>query len=229
MTPLCADRSLGHGTLLAGGRHPRRVARAATIALALALTLAAGCDQLEDVIDNNKSKLDLPIETEQKTTVPLDLGAAAGVAAGKPSPQDVSQPIAIPPVDLDLNKQSPELAKHKGAIKRIEFTGITVKPLTNTVTSALPVIEIWVGPMGGKDTTGAAKIATIPAIPAGSTAAVQATIDVAGTDAAQAHLLTLAFTQHTIAKLVVKKGENMPSGAANLELTMKLKATLNPL
>ncbi len=227
MTPPRSTRSLPLCTLIAGQTNVRRLMSAAVMALSLGL--AAGCDQLEDVIDDNKSKLDLPIETEQVTAVPLDLGAAAGAAAGQPAPQDVSQPIPIPPVDLDLNKQSPELAKHKGAIKRLEFTGITVTPLTNTVTSALPTIEIWVGPMGGKDTKGASKIATIPSIPAGSTAAVQAAIDVAGTDAAQAHLLALAFSQVTVANLVVKKGEKLPSGAANLQLKMKLKATLNPL
>lgn len=200
----------------------------AVLASALVMALV-GCDQLEEVVDNNKSKLNVPIETEQAVEVPIDLGAASGAAAGQPAPQDVDQAIAIPPAQLDLNKESKALADNKSKIKRLEFTSITATPTENTVTSALPAMEIWIGAFGAADTNGAAKIATIPSIPAGSTAPVQATIDAAGTDAAQAALLSLAFSQHTVAKLVIKKGEKLPSGAAKLQLKLKLKATLNPL
>lgn len=209
----------------------RRLTRTA-LALATAMSIglvSTGCDQLQDVVDNNKDKLNLPIETEQAAEFPLDFGAISGATAGQPSPADVDQVIPMPPADVDLNKESKPLADNKKLIKRFEVTGITATPTANTATMAIPAIELWIAPFGAKDTANAAKIATIPSIPAGSTDAVTATIDAAGMDAAQANLLTLAFTQITSARLVVKKGEAMPGGAANLKIAMKIKATLNPL
>jgi hypothetical protein len=202
------------------------LALSTTATVAIATT---GCDQLQDVVDDNKSKLNVPIETEQSAEFPIDFGAISGAAAGQPSPADLDQVIPIPPADVDLNKESKPLADNKKLIKRFEIVGITATPTTNTATMALPAIELWIGPFGAKDTANAVKIATIPSIPAGSTEAAAATIDAAGMDAAQATLLTLAFTQLTSAKLVVKKGDPMPSGAANLKITMKIKATLNPI
>ncbi len=204
--------------------------KAMLISMSAPLALAAaGCDQLQDVVDDNKSKLNLPIETAQAADFPIDFGAISGAAAGQPSPADVDQVIPIPPADVDLNKESKPLADNKKLIKRFEIVGITATPTANTATMAIPAIELWIGPFGAKDTANAVKIATIPSIPAGSTEVATATIDAAGMDAAQANLLTLAFSQITSAKLVVKKGDPMPSGAANLKITMQIKATLNPL
>ncbi|MEY3014060.1 MAG: hypothetical protein RIT45_2795 [Pseudomonadota bacterium] len=208
----------------------RRLPRAALACSLLAtVSITTGCDQINSFVDDNKSKLNVPIETEQVAQIAFDLGAVSGAAAGQPSPAAVEEKLPLPPADIDLNKESQALADNKGLIKRLEITGIEVTPTENTATSALPAFEIRIGAFGETDITKTAKIATVPAIPAGSTAVVSAAIDAAGTDAAQTNLLALAFSQHVSATMKIAKGEKMPSGAAKLDIKMKLKATLNPV
>jgi hypothetical protein len=200
------------------------LALGATLALAL-----AGCDQLQDVVDKNKDKLNVPIEVAQKTALAIDIGAATGQLAGQKAPEAMETPLPLPPADVDLNKESQALADNKALIKRLEITGIDVAPSNNSVTGDLPAFELRIGAFGAKEAKDAVLIATVPAIPAGSAAPVSAVIDAAGMDAAQTHLLALAFSQHTVATLKVAQGGDVPGGKVDLELTMKLKATLNPV
>lgn len=202
---------------------------ASTLALLIATTSLTGCDQFNNFVDNNKDKLNVPIETEQVMQLPIDLGAISGQAAGQPAPEKFEQVLPLPPADVDLNKESKPLADNKGLIKRLEITGIDITPVENTATSALPAFELRFGAFGETDVNKTVKIATVPAIPAGSTAVVQGQLDSAGMDAAQTHLLSLAFSQHTVATLKIAQGEKMPSGAAKLDIKLKLKATLNPV
>lgn len=208
---------------------PLSSAFAIVAAFVAAGLVIGGCDQFNAVVDKNADKLNVPIETEQVVEISVDIGAASGALAGQKAPDRIEQTLPLPPVDVDLNKESKALADNKGLIKRLEIVAVTVTPTTNTVTAALPKFELRIGAFGSTAAKDAFRIATIPAIPSKSTAVVDAVVDVAGTDAAQAHLLALAFSQHTVATMVVEKGADVPDGKADLKITMKLKATLNPL
>ncbi|MCO4764129.1 MAG: hypothetical protein KC502_21640 [Myxococcales bacterium] len=198
-------------------------------AFALIAAVATGCGSFSDFVDDNKNKLDIPVTTDYEFVTSFDIGGAMGAAAGKPSPAELKKAIAPPPSKVDLVLEVPALSDAKGRVKSFEILKIVVTPTTNTVTSDLPAFDLYIGPMDAKDTSGSAKIATIPAIKAGSTAVVNAVLDAAGQKAAQQWLTTLAFSQGMVATMIVKKGENVPSGKADLKIAMGLKVVLNPI
>ncbi len=200
-----------------------------TVAILVSALAFTGCDQFNKAVDDNKSLLDIPISTEYEFATSFDIGTAMGAAAGQLAPADVSKTIAPPPSDVDLVAEVQALKDAKGRVKSFEITKIVVTPTTNTVTTALPSFELYIGPIGAKDTAGSAKIATIPSIPAGSTTAVNAVLDAAGQKTAQQWLTTLAFSQGMAATMVVKKGETVPAGKADLKIAMGLKIVLNPI
>ena len=200
-----------------------------TVALLMSALALTGCDQFNKAVDDNKSLLDIPISTDYEFTTSFDIGTAMGPAAGQPAPADVSKTIAPPPSDVDLVAEVQALKDAKGRVKSFEITKIVITPTTNTLTSDLPSLELYIGPIGATDTTGSAKIATIPPIKAGATAAVNAVLDAAGQNAAQQWLTTLAFSQGMAATMVVKKGETVPGGKADLKIAMGLKIVLNPI
>ena len=202
---------------------------AGPLAIALLATALLGCDQIGQAIDDNKGKLDVPIETDYSFPTAFDVGKATGQAAGQPAPADVEHDLSVPGQDVDLIKEAPALKNAEGRVKSLEITRIEALPSTNTVTGALPSFDLLIGPLGEKDASKAKKIATIPAIPSKSTAVVKATIDAAGMKEAQQYLTTLKFSQHLVAKMVVKKGDTVPGGKADLKVTLGMKAVLNPV
>ena len=199
---------------------------AATIAV---LAIGVGCDQISDAIDENKGVLNVPIETDYTFPTAFDVGAATGALAGQKAPDKMEKDLSAPAQDVDLVKEAPALKDAKGRVKSLEITKIVAKPKSNSVTGVLPSFDIYIGALGNEDLSKAFKIATIPPIPAGSTANVNATIDSQGTADAQQHLITLAFSQFVVAKMVIEKGDQVPGGKADLDVTLGLKAVLNPI
>lgn len=197
--------------------------------LSLVVTLTVGCDQLQDTIDDPKSALNVPISTSYTFKTAFDIGAATGALAGQKAPETVEKDLSVPAQDVDLVKEAPVLKDAKGRVKSLEITKIEAKPFSNSVTGALPSFDLYIGALGEKDVAKAIKIATIPPIPSKSTDTFAATIDAQGMKDAQQHLTTLAFSQFLVAKLVVNKGEDVPGGKANLDVTLGLKAVLNPI
>ena len=189
----------------------------------------SGCDQINQKVQDNKSLLDIPIGTDYEFVTSFDIGGAMGALAGKTSPKELSQAIAPPPSNVDLIAEVQALKDAKGRVKSFEITKIEVTPTTNTVTADLPSFELYIGPLNATDTKGSAKLATIPSIKAGSTAKVSAILDAAGQNAAQQWLTSLAFSQGMVATMVVKKGGQVPSGKADLKISMGLKVVLNPI
>lgn len=207
----------------------RLSARKTGLLAVAALVALAGCDQINDAIDDNKGVLDVPIETEYAFPTSFDVGAVTGQTAGQKAPDKVEHDLSVPGQDIDLIKEAPALKNAEGRVKSLEILKIDALPTANTVTGPLPSFDLLIGALGEKDTTKAIKIATIPAIPPKSTALVQAQIDVQGLKDAQQHLTALKFSQHLVAKMVINKGEEIPGGKADLTVTLGLKAVLNPI
>ena len=205
--------------------------RTASLTLWMTLTacLALGCDQIGDFVDDNKSSLDIPINTDYEFLVPIDVGASMGPTAGQTSPADVSQTVAPPPTTVDLVEEVGALKDAKGRVKSFKISSVTVTPQTNTLTTNLPEISLVIGPQGASAIDQGQRVATIPSVAAGSTAAVSGIIDSAGQDAAQQWLTQLVFSQGTSMTLVVKKGQKVPSGRVDLKVKLALRVVLNPL
>jgi|GEM_PF-1616904 len=187
-------------------------------------TTTLGCDVVNDAAD----ALNIPIEFDHTVNFGADIGQVTGRAAGQPSPEAASFPIETGAVPVDLISQSSELAANREKVRRLELTEITVRPTSNTLTSASPPLDLYIGPKGATTKDQGVRIATIPSIPAGSTTAVSATIVAAGIDAAQQHLLTFDFVVIPAGTLSVAAGETVPDGAMDLALTLGVKAVLNP-
>lgn len=195
----------------------------AHFAVALAATFSvAACDLSSDV-------LNVPIEFDTSFSVRADVGQATGAAAGQPAPADASYPLGLGAVPVDLLAVSSQLAANRDKVRAIELTQLRALPSNNTLTAATPPMDLYVGPAGATSPEQGVKVATIPAIPAGSSQPVQGVIDAAGLEAAQASLLSFEFTFIPVATLNVHKGEAIPSGAVDLQITTGIKATFNPL
>ena len=162
----------------------------------------------------------------------LDVGALTGALAGQPAPAPgLTQDLALPPVAVDLNKSQPNIAKYaNGHIVTLEINKIAVTPSNNTLTADLPALDIYFGPATAKTVADGIKVATIPPIKAGSTTAVDATIDAAAmTQAGTKYLSTLAFSQIMDGKLVIATGGAVPGGKVDLKLDLGLHAVVTPL
>jgi len=202
------------------GSHALRSLLGASLALAAALTLTH-CDLLEEGID-------IPITFTHTVSVPVDLGAATGAAAGQAAPQDVTYPLSMGTIPVDLVSSNSQVAANRSKIQKIEFTTINVTPTTNTLTAATPVVEIYVGPAGATQPSQGILIATLPSLPAGAIASAMASIDTQNQTLAQPYLTSLNFTLLPVATLSVQQGQTIPSGAADLSVRIGIKATLNP-
>ncbi|PKN57451.1 MAG: hypothetical protein CVU23_01250 [Betaproteobacteria bacterium HGW-Betaproteobacteria-17] len=185
--------------------------------LIFATTALGGCD------------LEIPIGFNHAFDVPIALGDATGAAAGQTAPADVSYPVAMNAVTVDLVSSSTQLASNRDKVQSISLTGVTVTPRANTLTGATPPIDLYIGPAGATSPTQAVKIATLPAIPAGSTAVVTASIDATGQQNAQPWLTSLDFTVIPVATLTVKAGQTVPGGAADLHIVLGVEATVDAL
>lgn len=201
----------------------RRWRRLVVLVAVPAAVLAAGaaCDSATDL-------LDFPIEFGHTINTPVDLGQATGPAAGQPSPVDATYPLAMPAVPVDLVSANSDIAANRTKLRSVEFTGIRVAPTSNTLTAATPPIELYVGPAGATAPEQGVRIATLPAIPAGSTATASAAIDAAGQSQAQPWITSLNFTVIPKATLSVAAGQTVPGGAADLAITLDVKAVVNP-
>ena len=131
-----------------------------TTTLLLAPLMFGGCDQFSKVVEDNKSKLDIPISTDYEFVTAFDIGGAMGAAAGQTTPKDLTQSIAPPPSDVDLVAEVQALKDAKGRVKSFEILKIEVTPTTNTVTSDLPAFDLFIGPISSS--SAAAKRAAEP-------------------------------------------------------------------
>ena len=184
----------------------------------------SGCDLVNDVAE----QLNIPIEFSHTVGTAADISAVTGSLAGQTTPQDASYPVSPGAIPVDLISQSAELAANRDKVRRLELTALNALPKANTLSAALPEMTVYVGPKGATEASEGVRIATIPSIPAGSTATVTVAIDAAGMDAAQPHLMTFDFVVMLSGTLEVKSGETVPSGKLDIDLTMDVKATLNP-
>lgn len=198
--------------------------RLLAVALGSLLVASSGCDLINDTADS----LNLPIEFDHSLNANLDIGAATGQAAGQPAPADVTYDLDLPPVPVDLASANSQIAANRNKLRSVEFTSIRVQPTSNSLTSATPPLDVYIGAKGATSVDDGIKIATIPPIPAGSTGVVNATIDAAGQTAAQGHITSLDFTVILSAALDVQAGETVPGGAAALTITLAVKAVVNP-
>lgn len=210
----------------------RAIVRATTLALPLAaVTALPACDLFNQAKAAVQNAAQIPIDQMESTKVTLDLTQVIGAAAGQTTPQDLNQEITTPASPLDLNKTQPEITKYaNGHIVTLEINKIGVTPTTNTLTGDMPALDLYIGAVDAKDTSTAIKVATIPAIKAGSTAAFDAQIDTAAmTKAGTTYLSKLAFSQMMHTKLTVKAGDKVPGGKVDLKLDLGLHAVVTPL
>jgi len=173
--------------------------------------------------------LDIPISFDQTFDVRVALGDATGAAAGQTAPADVSYPLTMNPVNVDLISSSQSLANNRDKVQSIALTGVTVTPSNNTLTAATPPIDLYVGPAGMTSPAQGVRIATLPAIPAGSNGVVSASIDAAGQQNAQPWLTSLDFVILPVATLNVSQGQTIPGGAADLRVALGVEATIDAL
>ena len=71
-------------------------------------------------------------------------------------------------------------------------------------------------------------VATIPSLPAGSTATIGGQFNDPGMAAAQPYVTSLQFSMIPASTLVVEQGQTVPSGSAVLEVTLAITATVDP-
>lgn len=213
---------------LGGPMKRREHARSARIWTVIGMLLifvmgASGCALFG--IDDDLG-FDLPISAEHTFNVPIDLGALP--TSGSVAPQRLETPLPLPPAPVDLTQASPELNSNKDKLESVEITKIRVTPKTNSLTAALPPLELYVGPSGAMLPADGILIATIPSIPAGSTAEVPGQIDAVGMAAAQTHITSLKFAFIPASTLIVEEGQTVPGGSADLEITLEITATVDP-
>ena len=177
------------------------------------------------------TSVNLPLNASESTKITVDVGQLLGPLAGVPAVADGSKDITTPPVPIDLRKSQPELAKYaNGHIKTIEITAIQVTPTTNTLSGDLPPLDLYFGPSNATSLAQGVKVATIPAIVHGSTAAMSAAIDAAGMKTAGTqYLATLGFTQAMKATFATKAGQPLPTGKVDLNLVLNIQAVVSPL
>lgn len=204
-----------------GSRLTRRAAAAALLALLVVSAPACALYGFDE-----DGGFDLPIAATQTFTVPIDLEELGG-GSGATAPRDHDFVVPLPPNQIDLLSTSDDLAKNKDKLERLEITQIKVRPLANSLTTALPPIQLAVGSFQS-DGSDAVLVATIPSIPAGSTTQVDAAVDEAGTDGAQPYLTSLQFSFVPSAVLNIQKGQLIPSGSARLEIEITVQATVDP-
>ncbi len=207
--------------------------RTASLALPLAaVTVLPACDLFNQVAAAAQNAANISVDETESTNVSLDVSALTGALAGQPAPAPgLTQDLALPPVAVDLNKSQPNIAKYaNGHIVTLEINKIAVTPSSNTLTADLPALDIYFGPTTAKTPADGIKVATIPPIKAGSTTAVDATIDAAAmTQAGTKYLSTLAFSQIMDGKLVIATGGMVPGGKVDLKLDLGLHAVVTPL
>ena len=207
----------------------RTLVRAAT--LALPLVALPACDLFNQAKSAVENAAQIPIDVTQSTKVSFDLGKAMGATAGQTTPVKIEQDLPLPAAPVDLNKEKPELAKYaNGHIVTVEINKIAVTPTTNTLTADLPSLDIYFGPATATKASEGIKVATIPAIPKGSTKAVDAIIDAAGMKKAGTdYLAKLAFAEIMTGKLIIEAGASVPNGQIDLNLDLGVHAVVTPL
>lgn len=202
-------------------------------ALALGVTLVGvnACGIFDKAKASVEAAAELPLDATESTKITLDVSAVLGAAAGQTTPTELKQDVTTPPAVVDLNKSQPDLAKYaNGHIKTVTITKITVQPTTNTLTGDLPALDIYIGPTDAKSTADGIKVATIPAIKAGSTTAFDAQIDTAAmASAGSKYLAKLAFSQALKGTLQVAAGGKVPSGKVDLKIDLGVHAVVSPL
>lgn len=166
---------------------------------------------------------EFPITARKDVDITVTTALIPGAGSGVASPVEVT--IPIPPVDVDIASASADLEENKNKLKSIKIEEIIITPSNNTLTEALPPIQLFVGPptgQAGEDIL----IATIPSITAGQTAQVKATIDSAGMEAAQVYIKTLRFVMRPA--MTVAAGQKIPGGGVDLNLELAITAVVDP-
>ena len=199
--------------------------------LALPLVALPACDLFNQAKSAVETAAQIPIDVQQSTKVSFDVGQALGPTAGQTTPVKITQDLPLPAVPVDLNKDQPNLAKYaNGHVVTVEINKIAVTPTTNTMTADLPSLDIYFGPANATKASDGIKVATIPSIPKGSTAAVDAIIDTAAMKTAGTqYLAKLAFAEIMTGKLVVEAGSAVPTGKIDLKLDLGVHAVVTPL
>jgi hypothetical protein len=206
--------------------------RLASLALPLvAVTALPACDLFNSAKASVQQAAQIPLDVNEATKISLDVGKLTGPTAGTVTPIDMNQDLTTPPAPIDLNKSQPDLAKYaNGHIVTVEINKIGVTPTTNTLTSDLPSLDLYIGPTTAKGIADCIKVATIPKIAKGSTTAVDAVIDAAAMkEAGTKYMATLAFAQMLSGKLVIKAGDTVPGGKIDLNLDLGVHAVVSPL
>ncbi|MDX9723348.1 MAG: hypothetical protein RBU37_21550 [Myxococcota bacterium] len=193
------------------------------LVIASAALLTLGACALFGIEDNFSFKL--PIEHTQKIPLPqIDLPSEG---AGERAPQDITLPFSIPAIPVDLASASPDLKSNRDKLQRLELTALSVDAKSNTLSSALPSLDLYVGPLSGATVSNSVKIATIPPIDGAFVGKKAVPIDAAAMDEAQPYLTSLEFS-FLIGPLVVMQGQTIPGGSALLELELTLRAEVDP-
>ncbi len=186
--------------------------------LAVAVLASSAACSLFGIGDDG---FDIPISVEHTFDINIDLSAMP--TSGQVAPERLEiplnqPPLSLPAVPVDLTSQQ-EINDNKDKLESIEITQITIRPTTNTVTGDLPPIDLYIGPAGATDIANAIKVAT---------AIIGGEIDDAGMAAAQQYITTLNFTFIPDATLIVENGDTVPGGAADLNITLAVTATVDP-
>jgi hypothetical protein len=179
--------------------------------------------------DTATNLLSIPIEFTYDIQSNIDVAKVTGTEAGKAATAAAVYDVSSGAIAVDLASANTQIADNRSKLKSVEFPSITVTLANNTLTSATPAADLYVGPKGATTIAEAVKVASIASIPAGSSAAVSVTIDTAGQTAAQPHLLSLDFVVLvSVPELSVAIGELVPDGKDDLTIRLNVKAVLNP-
>lgn len=204
----------------------------ARIALLLIPLSLAGCGLFEedalDITYTEDFEISLPIDASLLCPAGTDCSGNA-VAADQDRPL---KPIEIAiPLDIVALTGNAELASYAGKFKSVNISRIAYAAPANTLTFDLPPINLFIGPADIKTgtSTGALKLATIPAIPAKMSATGDAPIEAANAKGISDRIKTLQAAVATEASPVIKRGQPFPpSGTNNLKLTLYVTFVANP-
>ena len=161
---------------------------------------------------------ELSISASKDFSLPVTTSSIPGAGTGTAAPADVDLPLGDIP--MNLADSSAELNDNKDKLRSITIDKIIVTPNDNTLVDGnLPPITLAFGPPAGGSGE-VFTVATIPSIGPGMQGPIQAEINVAGMASAQQYITSLNFT--------LKMGETIPGGGVNLNIEMKITATVDP-
>lgn len=141
-----------------------------------------------------------------------------------PAPKTLVAPLGDV---VDVDDAASGLDGLLSSIDRIEVTLIDAHVRANTLTVDSSPIDIFWGPEGASGVDEMRHLATIPAIPAGSTTLGEVALDPAGVDGLSDHLVTISRRARFFARTRVDlvPGGRYPEGSLELEAVVSIRAT----